>query len=138
MRETIYDAVLDPFGEDRTFTKAEAQNKIEIAVRADIERRNYRGPLERAAGLRSVVPDGIDSRDSLFKALDDDSFSGGSFEKRARVAGSATTALKSSLSDSDLEKARRFLRDMPHCLESFEAGYLAVIFRDGEVSGTSF
>lgn len=137
MRETIYDEALNPFGEDRTFTKAEAQNKIELALCGAVERQRYRGPLERAAGPRSSVPDGIDSRDSFFKALDDDSFSG-VFEKRARVAGSARTALKSSLSDSELAKAREFLRDMPHCLESFEAGYLAVIFRDGEVSGTSF
>ena len=133
--ENIYDATLDPFGGEQRFTRAEVQDKLEIAARVQADRdfaeRKFRGDKS---------PDFLKANMATGLEFLDDSPMTGSFAKRARQSDAdgrrRIDALKSALNNSELEKARKFLSSMPACLDKFELGELAVIFTDGEPSGT--
>jgi hypothetical protein len=112
--------------EDRPLTKAEFYDRVEMGVRAALERQMYRGPHAL-----------------LIKALDgnlaSDPFGGGfgeesPLQKRAR---SQFYGLKKSLNEDELQIVRAHFADSPSMLSCFEAGRIAVRFENGRLAGIS-
>jgi hypothetical protein len=111
--------------EDRPLTKAEFQDRVEMGVRAALERQTYRGP-------HALLIKALDSN------LSTDPF-GGAFadepsplQKRAR---SQFYGIKKSLNEDELTLVRSHFAASPSILSQFEKGNVAVRFEDGRVAG---